>query len=140
MQLGYYRPVLCLIERELDISRFEVEAAYRPRNGICVAGFVATHHSVIVLRVFQRIGSNADFLQVLPVDFCRIETVVLSAPVTVRLRNSQRFHPSVALRRGVAVVFLNSPCVLFRFRSLAAEQSQPLRVLIPAEEIGNKVA
>ena len=140
VQLRHYRPVLCLIERELDIGRFKVEAAYRSRNGIGVAGFVATHHPVEILCVFQSVGGNADFLQVLPVDFSRVETVVLPAPVIVGIRNSQRFRPSVALRRGVAVVVLDSFCVLFRFRSLAAEQSQSLRVLIPAEEIGNEVA
>ena len=83
---------------------------------------------------------NADFLQVLSVDFSRVETVVLPAPVIVGIRNSQHFRPSVALRRGIAVVVLDSFCVLFRFRSLTAEQSQSLRVLIPAEEIGNEVA
>ena len=69
VQLGYYRAVLCLIERELDIGRFEVEAAHRPRNGVGVAGLVATHHPVEVLRVFQGVGGDADFFQVLPVDF-----------------------------------------------------------------------
>ena len=100
VQLRHYRPVLCLIERELDIGRFKVETAYRPRNGIGVAGFVATHHPVEILCVFQSVGGNADFLQVLPVDFSRVETVVLPAPVIVGIRNSQHFHPSVALRCG----------------------------------------
>lgn len=134
MQLGYYRPVLCLIERELDIGRFQVETAYRPRNGIGVAGFVATHHPVEILRVFQGVGGNDDFLQVLPVDFSRVKAILLLEFVKVRFRNSQHFCPSVALRRGVAAVVLDSFCVLFRFRSLAAEQSQSFRVLIPAEK------
>ena len=53
----------------LDIGRFEVEAAHRPRNGVGVAGLVATHHPVEVPRVFQGVGGDADFFQVLPVDF-----------------------------------------------------------------------
>ena len=32
MQLGYYRTVLCLIERELDIGRFEVKAPTVPET------------------------------------------------------------------------------------------------------------
>ena len=69
VQLGYYRAVLCLIEREFDIGRFEVEAAHRSRNGVGIAGLVATHHPVEVFRVFQGVGGDTDFFQVLPVDF-----------------------------------------------------------------------
>ena len=88
VQLGYYRAVLSLIERELDIGRFEVEAAHRSRNGVGVAGLVTTHHPVEVLCVFQCVGGNTDFLQVLPVDFCRVEAVALLELVEVGLRNS----------------------------------------------------
>ena len=62
VQLGYYRAVLCLIEREFDIGRFEMKAAHRPRNGVGVAGLVATHHPIEVFRIFQGVGSDTDFL------------------------------------------------------------------------------
>ncbi len=140
VQLGYYRAVLCLIERELDIGRFEVEAAHRSRNGVGVAGLVATHHPVEVLRVFQGVGGDADFFQVLPVDFCRVEAVALLELVEVGLRNSKHFSPLVTLRCGVAVVVLDCLCVPLRLGSLDAEQFQPGSVLILAEEIGNEVA
>ena len=140
VQLGYYRAVLCLIERELDIGRFEVEAAHRPRNGVGVAGLVATHHPVEVLRVFQGVGGDADFFQVLPVDFCRVEAVALLELVEVGLRNSKHFSPLAVLRRGVAVVVLDYLCVLLHFGSLDTEQFQPGSVLILAVEVGNEVA
>ena len=140
VQLGYYRAVLCLIERELDIGRFEVEAAHRPRNGVGISGLVATHHPVEVLRVFQGVGGDADFFQVLPVDFCRVEAVTLLELVEVGLRNSKHFSPLVALRCRVAVVVLDCLCVPLRFGSLDAEQFQPGSVLILAVEVGNEVA
>ena len=140
MQLWYYRTVLCLIERELDIGRFEVKAAYRPRNGVDVAGLVATHHPVEVFRVFQGVGGDADFFQVLPVDFCRVEAVALLELVKVGLRNSKHFCSFAALRCRVAVIVLDCPCLLFRFGSLYAEQFQPGSVLKLAEKIGNEVA
>lgn len=49
---------------------------------------------------------NADFLQVLPVDFSRVETVVLPAPVIVGIRTrniSARLSPS-----GVGLWWLSS--------------------------------
>ena len=41
MKLGYCRAVLSLIERELDIGRFQVKATHRSRNGVGIAGLVA---------------------------------------------------------------------------------------------------
>ena len=140
VQLGYYRAVLCLIERELDIGRFEVEAAHRPRNGVGVAGLVATHHPVEVLRVFQGVGGDADFFQVLPVDFCRVEAVALLELVEVGLRHSKHFSQLVALRGRVAVVVLDCLCVLLHFGSLDTEKFQPGSGLKLAEEIGKEVA
>ena len=40
---------------------------------------------------------DADFFQVLPVDFCRVEAVALLELVEVGLRNSKHFSPLVAL-------------------------------------------
>ena len=140
VQFGYYRAVLCLIERELDIGRFEVEAAHRSRNGVGVAGLVASQHPVEVPRVFQGVGGDADFFQVLPVDFCRVEAVALLELVKVGLRNSKHFSPLAALRCWVAVVVLDCLCVLLYLGSLDTEQFQPGSILELAEEIGNEVA
>ena len=140
MQFGNYRAVLRLIEGQLDIGRSEVETAYRPRNGIGVAGFVATHHPVVVLRVFQGFGGDTNFFQALPINLRRVEAVALLGFRVVRFRYMECFRPFVALRRGVAVVVLDSLCVLFHLRCLAAEQCQPFGVLKLAVEVGDKVA
>ena len=140
MQLGYYRSVLRLIERKLDIGRFEVETAYTARNSVGVAGLVATHYPVEVLRVFQGFGSYTDFFQALPVNLRRVEAVALLGFRVVRFRYTECFHLFVTLRRGVAVVILDSLRVLFHLRCLAAEQRQPFGILKLAVEVGDKVA
>ena len=140
VQLGDYRAVLRLIEGQLDIGRSEVKTAYRSRNSISVAGFVATHHPVEVLRVFQGVGGDAHFFQAFPINLRRVEAVALLGFRVVRFRYTECFRPFVALRRGVAVVVLDSLCVLFHLRCLAAEQRQPFGVLKLAVEVGDKVA
>ena len=140
MQLGYYRAVLSLIERELDIGRFQVKATHRSRNGVGIAGLVATHHPVEVFRVFQGVGGDADFFQILPVDFCRVEAVALLELVKVWLRHSKHFRSFTVLRCRVAVIVLDCLCVTLRFGSPHAEKFQPGCVLILAVEVGKEVA
>ena len=139
VQFGYYRAVLSLIEREFDIGRFEVKAAHRSRNGVGVTGLVATHHTVEVFRVFQGVGGDADFFQVLPVDFCRVEAVALLELVKVWLRHSKHFRSFAALRGRVAVIVLDSSCLLFCFGCLHAEKFQPGSVLELAVEVGKEI-
>ncbi len=66
-----------------------------------------------ILRVFQGVGGDAHFFLAFQINLRRVEAVTLLGLRVVRFRYTECFRPFVVLRRGVAMVVLDSLCVLF---------------------------
>ena len=69
--------------------------------------------AVEIFRVFQGVGGDAHFFLAFQINLRRVEAVTLLGLRVVRFRYTECFRPFVVLRRGVAMVVLDSLCVLF---------------------------